>query len=296
MTWAELRDELTATLIVAGVDNAAMEARWIVERVGGDVDGAVSDEQATATATARAHEMAARRGAGEPLQYVLGEWSFRGIDVYVDSRVLIPRPETEITAQIAIAEAEALGLRRGRSDPWAGASTDGPNVADLGTGSGVIALALAHEIADVTVWAIDASGDALAVARANFSGAGTVSQRVRALEGDWFDALPDELRGRLSLVVSNPPYVAEHEELPAVVAEHEPRDALVAGPTGLEDLERILYAAPVWLTRPGTLVLEHAPHQVDALVSFARSVGFDEVAVHEDLAGRPRVLVCTMRA
>ena len=124
---------------------------------------------------------------------------------------------------------------RGPHDHWGGGTTSF-TVADLGTGSGAIALALASELPDAEVWATDVSDDALAVARANLAGVGSVATRVRLERGSWFEALPPELRGALRLVVSNPPYVAEHEvvELPADVADWEPRDALVSGPSGLE--------------------------------------------------------------
>src|SRR5688572_32021725 len=172
--------------------------------------------------------MVGRRGAGEPIQYVLGEWSFRGIDLLIDRRVLIPRPETEITAEVAIEEAQRLGARRGKPDPWAGAAT-AYTVADLGTGSGALALALAAELPDAAVWATDNSDDALAVARANLAGSGTIAARVRLAPGSWFDALPGDLRGQLRLLVANPPYVAEHElaGLPPEVRDYEPVTALV---------------------------------------------------------------------
>src|SRR6185369_8211237 len=185
--------------------------------------------------------MLERRVGGEPLQYVLGSWSFRGIDLMVDRRVLVPRPETEITAQVAIDEAVRAGARRGRSNGWMAGATRYA-VADLGTGSAAIALALAAELPDAAVWATDVSPDALAVARANLAGAGSPAARVRLAVGDWFDALPDDLHHGLRVVVANPPYIAEDEvpDLAPEVAHHEPRLALVSGPSGLEAIERII--------------------------------------------------------
>src|SRR6266487_4698274 len=119
------------------------------------------DEPAPSRSTEHLTELAGRRVAGEPLQYVLGGWLFRGLDLLVDPRVVIPRPETEVTAQVAIDEAVRLGARRGRPDPWAGTATM-YTVADLGTGSGAIALALAADLPDAGVWATDISPDALA--------------------------------------------------------------------------------------------------------------------------------------
>jgi release factor glutamine methyltransferase len=114
---------------------------------------------------------------------------------------------------------------------------------------------------------------------------------VRLAHGRWFDALPPVLLGRVDLVVSNPPYVAEGEPLPPEVADWEPSRALVAGPTGLEAIAEVVAAAPRWLARPGTLVLELAPHQAAAAARLARDAGFPTVAVLPDLADRPRVLV-----
>jgi release factor glutamine methyltransferase len=164
-------------------------------------------------------------------------------------------------------------------------------IADLGTGSGAIAIALAGELPDALVWATDVSTDALEVARANVAGCGQT--RVRLSEGSWFEALPDALRGELSLVVSNPPYIAEHEiaSLPAEVVGHEPRAALVSGPTGLEAIEELVTAAPPWLARDAAIVVEIAPHQAGAARAMARTAGFSDIVVREDLTGRPRVLV-----
>jgi release factor glutamine methyltransferase len=293
-TWRDLREDAERALGSAGIDDAATEARWMVEHVSG-YDAAelvaAEDEKVGSRPGTHLFELLDRRTGGEPLQYVLGCWTFLGSDLLVDRRVLIPRPETEVTARVAIDEAVRLGARRGPPDPWAGAATT-YTVADLGTGSGAIALALAAELPDAGVWATDESEEALAVARANLAGTGLPSTRVRLAAGSWFDALPSELRGRLRLVVSNPPYVAESEveDLPAELR-HEPQRALVAGPTGLEAIDQIVREAPTWLEPAGTLVCEIAPHQADRVRLAARTAGFDDVLVQRDLAGRDRVLV-----
>ena len=229
--------------------------------------------------------MLERRAAGEPLQYVLGQWGFRGLDLVVDRRVLIPRPETEVVAGVAVDELRRLvPAAAGRRLP--------PLAADIGTGSGAIALAVADEVPRALVWATDVSADALAVARANLAGTGSlVGPRVRLLHGPWFDPLPDELRGRVDVVVSNPPYVASGEALPAEVAAWEPAGALVSGPTGLEGIEAVVTGAAGWLARPGSLVVELAPHQAAEAAALAHRAGFDEVVVTDDLAGRARVLL-----
>lgn len=254
----------------------------MLERASGyDRAGLVArlDDPALERTVAYVEAMVERRRRGEPLQYVLGIWGFRQLDLVVDHRVLIPRPETEAVVEVALAELRRLG-------------TDRALAVDLGTGSGAIALSVALEVPAARVWGTDTSDDALAVARANLSGLGArVATRVRLAAGDWFEALPGELRGQVDLVVSNPPYIASHEALPAEVADWEPAGALVSGPTGLEAVARILSAAPGWLRRPGVAVVEIAPHQAEAAAELARDAGFDEVDVRPDLAGRPRALV-----
>jgi release factor glutamine methyltransferase len=276
-----LLGDVSASLRSARVDNAEQEARWLVERAAG-LDAAemllALDEPATVRGATHLHQMVERRAAGEPLQYVLGRWAFRTLDLYVDRRVLIPRPETEVLAEMALAECDRLGAQV---------------AVDLGTGSGAIALALAVERPKLEVWGTDASADALAVARANLAALGRAALRVRLKEGDWFAALPDELRGRIDVLVTNPPYVAEHEmpDLPADVREWEPELALVSGgPAGLDDVATILAEAPAWLARPGSVLVEMAPHQADAARDIARAAGFTAVSVWPDLTGRDRIL------
>jgi release factor glutamine methyltransferase len=271
-TWRELHAELAARV-------PDVEARWLVEEVSG-LDRSRWGETATAAGRARLAGLAERRLAGEPLQYVLGHWSFRGLDLLVDRRVLIPRPETEIVAELALAEARRCG--------------GPPVVADLGTGSGALALALAAELPGAEVWATDRSPDALDVARANLSAIDpSAASRVHFAEGMWYEALPGGLRGRLGVIVSNPPYVTESEfaGLPAEVRGHEPVAALVAGPTGRESLEDLVAGGLDWLEPGGALVLELAPDQAAPMGMLAEAEGYEAVAVHRDLAGRYRVLV-----
>lgn len=265
-------------LRVASERVGPQEARWLVERATGreGADHLLSlDEPVSARAAPFFLDMLERRVAGEPLQYVLGRWQFRTLELFVDRRVLIPRPETEVVAGHAI---DAAG---------------GRDVAvDLGTGSGAIALSLAAEVPGLEVWAADSSGDALDVARANLAGVGTLAaSRVRLVAGDWYGALPDVLRGRVDVIVSNPPYIADGEELPDDVVDWEPAAALFAGPTGLEAIEHIVAGAGDWLSPQGTLVVELAPHQAGAVVQLVRDAGAMNAVVHPDLAGRDRCLV-----
>ncbi|MDQ1444441.1 MAG: release factor glutamine methyltransferase [Acidimicrobiaceae bacterium] len=287
MIWRELLDEATVRL------GSKVDARRIVERAGG-FEGADFhaglDEPVSTRALAFFDSMVERRAAGEPLQYVVGAWGFRSLDLYVDRRVLIPRPETEQVVEHALAELAALTDRAASTD-LAGLK---PVVVDLGTGSGAIALSIASEVPAAQVWATDASADALAVARANLSGIGRAGSRVRLEHGSWFDALPKLLQGRVNLVVSNPPYVADGDTLPPEVLEWEPAGALFSGPTGLESAAAILEEAPRWLSRPGVCVLEIAPHRASAAVDLAREAGFADVDVRPDLAGRARALVARL--
>lgn len=277
LAWSSVWSETVAKLRDAGVERPDLEARWIIEDVAG-VDDPGSSESVSRRHLARLDALVARRLTGEPIQYVLGHWAFRQLDLLVDQRVLIPRPETEVVTQVALDEL-------GRS------TTANPVAVDLGTGSGAIAVSLVREHATCEVWATDRSAEAVAVARANAAGAGgRAAVRLRVTQGDWFDALPDELAGRLDLVVSNPPYVGDDEHLPAAVADWEPPDALRAGPEGLRDLLLLIERAPAWLAPGGAIVLEHAPTQADALTGLARAAGYVDVEVIDDLAGRPRVL------
>jgi release factor glutamine methyltransferase len=255
-------------------------ARWICETASG-ADGQefleLLEEPATHRTVVHLDAMVARYLGGEPLQYVLGHWAFRHLEVMVDPRVLIPRPETELLVDHAIA---AL---RAHERPL--------RVADLGTGSGVIGLSLAMELWHdaMEVWLTDVSRDALDVARANAAGIGRAASAVRIAEGSWFEALPSSLRGNLHLVASNPPYIAVDDLLvePTVHA-HEPHLALYASDDGLAHLSSIAVEAPRWLVPGGVLLLEIGSGQGGAVATLLRDAGFDEVRVHADLAGHDR--------
>ncbi|HLI24553.1 MAG TPA: peptide chain release factor N(5)-glutamine methyltransferase, partial [Acidimicrobiales bacterium] len=216
----------------------------------------------------------------------VGSWGFRGLDLFVDRRVLIPRPETEQVVEHALRELD--GRTAGRHPRQRRV------VVDLGTGSGAIALAVAAERPGTEVWATDVSAGALEVAGANLAGlGGRPATTVRLVAGSWWGALPAELRGRVDVAVSNPPYIAsgEMETLPPEVAGWEPRQALEAGPSGLEAIHAIIGGARPWVSPGGALVVEIAPHQAEAAAAAAVEAGFVLVEVRPDLTGRPRVLV-----
>lgn len=281
----ELLDEASVLLARRpGHPDASPEsdARRIVEEASGmpAAELAMSlDDPVTEGGKARFDSMLARRVSGEPLQYVLGHWGFRQLDLMVDRRVLIPRPETESVVDVCLAELDRLGV------------AETPTiVVDLGTGSGAIALAIATERVRTLVWASDASDDALDVARANLAGVGRGAARVTVVAGDWFEALPTDLRGSVQVLVSNPPYVADSADLPGEVADWEPTSALRAGVDGLDDLRRIIDGAPDWLVAEGVLVCEISPEQAEMVTELA-SQCFSEVRVEPDLTGRSRALV-----
>jgi release factor glutamine methyltransferase len=286
VSWRELLVEAEMRLRAAEDDEpAATDARRIVERASGYTSGELVLEQhqpVTTRQMAFFDTMIGRRLTGEPLQYVLGSWGFRRLDLFLDRRVLIPRPETETVAEHALRQFDQA-LRA--ADRRHGV------VVDLGTGSGAIALSFAAERPGAQVWATDLAADALDVARANCAALGRLGTRVTMVHGDWFAPLPETLRGTIDVVVSNPPYVAAHESLPPEVANWEPTAALVPGPTGLEAYERILADAGLWLDPGGAVVLEIGASQREAVSSLARAAGFAHVETHRDLSGRDRVVV-----
>ncbi|HTV11769.1 MAG TPA: peptide chain release factor N(5)-glutamine methyltransferase [Acidimicrobiales bacterium] len=275
MNWRELYEQALTSL----ADRQA--ARWLVEEVSGDRWPLALGCGAPDRAASTFHALLARRLAGEPVQYVLGHWAFRQLDLLVDGRVLIPRPETEVVVEVALRELDQLGAVK-------------PVVVDLGTGSGAIALSVAFERANAAVWAGDASADALEVASANLVGLGAqCAGRVHLVHGSWWDALPTSLKGSVDLAVSNPPYISSPElpRLPAEVAQWEPLEALIAGPTGLEAYEAVVPSAREWLSPHAVLVCEIAPQQAAQVEALARASGFKEVSVVQDMSGRDRALV-----
>jgi len=275
---------------VAELVGSAREARWLVEHVDGDAP--------------HAWALAERRAAGEPLQYVLGRWPFRSVELSVDPRVLIPRPETEQVVEVALGELASL-IAGASAVPGAHGDQRGPVCLDLGTGSGAIALALAVEggalAPGLVVLATDSSRDALDVAAANLAEVGrrnrAAADRVQLFEGHWFDALPTALVGTVDLLVANPPYVAEADfpHLDPTVRLWEPRAALVApdagGVGGMADIEAIVSGAARWLRPTGVLVVEIDPAQAEATLDAARRAGWSRSGVRHDLAGRVRMVV-----
>lgn len=230
----------------------------------------VHDEEAVPAEKLSEFELAVeRRARGEPLAYIIGRREFWSLDLQVSAAVLVPRPETELVVE------RCLALRSGQSGA----------VADLGTGSGAIALALAWERRGWKITATDRSAAALAIARANAQA--LAIGNVRFVIGDWYRALGGE---RFDLIASNPPYVAAADRaLRDPALRHEPLEALASGATGLEDLASLIAGAAGHLHSEGWLVLEHAPGQAADLAELLVAQGFRHVRCHADLAGLARV-------
>jgi release factor glutamine methyltransferase len=259
------------------------EARWLCEHACG-LDGAefasALDETPTTAMMASLDAMLVRRLAGEPLQYVMSRWAFRHLDLFVDKRVLIPRPETELAVEHAL-------LMLANLDGFA-------RVVDLGTGSGAIGLAIASEShpREVEVWLTDESSDALDVARANVATLGRHGSRVKIAQGSWWSALPEDLLGTIDVAVCNPPYIAIGDPEVAVdVLEWEPHTALFADDDGFADLQLVIVGAPRWLRAGGSLILEIGHRQAARVTEAMIAAGFEDVETHHDLAGRDRFVV-----
>ena len=216
-----------------------------------------------------------RRVAGEPLQYVTGEAEFCGLKLAVDRRVLIPRPETEILVEMVAARQPAT-------------------VVDVGTGSGCVALALAHRLPNAAVTATDISPEALAVSQAN-AARYPCKNFTRFLQGDLLSALPDSFTA--DAIVSNPPYIASGElaQLPREVKDFEPVQALVAGADGLDVIRRLVPAAKRFLSPIGFVALEIGAGQCPAVTELFIGAGYTVVQVEKDLQGIERVIVAQLR-
>ena len=228
-----------------------------------------------------------RRAQREPLQYIMGETEWSGLRLKTDKRALIPRPETELLVEFAVKAVKEL---RGAGEPALGPM----RILDLGTGTGALALALAKEFPDAAVTAVDASEEALALARENATALG-LSERVTILKSDWFSAVPEpkEAAERFALIVSNPPYLTEAEvaEAEPEVREFEPTSALIAADAGAADLKKIITEAPGFIADGGILALETGIAQHAELMAACAAAGFARSESRQDLTGRDRFVL-----
>lgn len=270
---ADLPATVGAALAAARGRIPAGEARLFLREILGVSAARIAaypEDTLTPAQAERFADLLARRAAGEPVAYLMGVREFYGRDFKVGPAVLIPRPETELIVDLV------------RERVPAGAA---PAILDLGTGSGALAVTLALELPSATVAAVDFSSAALGVARANAEALGA---RVRFVESDWFAAL--EVGERFGVIVSNPPYVADGDpHLAEGDVRFEPASALASGPAGLDDIVRIVAAAPAFLTPGGWLLLEHGYDQAAAVRELLLAGGFVEVASARDLAGIERI-------
>jgi release factor glutamine methyltransferase len=283
MTLVEAVNSAAITLSTAGIANARLDAEvllshilskdriWLITHR----DDVLDDKDRRAF-----DAMIQRRTIREPLQYLIGNQEFWGLEFKVTPDVLIPRPETELIIETAL----AVVVDRDRR----------VRIIDLCTGSGCIAVCLAKELASAHVIATDASERALAVARENARKHG-VADRIRYLEGDLFEPLEElDIRGQIDIVVSNPPYVRAGE-LPMLqpeVREYEPELALVAGPDGTEIAARIITFASEYLRKSGTFIMEMGLGQAETLTRMVEATGaYSKPGILKDLAGIERVIV-----
>jgi release factor glutamine methyltransferase len=262
-------------LDAAGCDSARLDAELLLANATGWDRARIAAEpeaRLPVGASREFGEMVRRRVRREPVAYILGRKGFRRIELLVDRRVLIPRPETELLVELA--------LELGPS-----------HVLDVGTGSGAIGLAVADEVPSSHVVATDTSFDAVRVAQSNAERLGLADRVDVVLRGR--DSLGGTGGGRCDLLLANLPYVseAEWEGLPPEIRDHEPRDALVAGTTGLEAIEALAEELAAMEARPAAVALETGAGQGEVVAELVRRAGYDNVEVRPDLAGHDRVVV-----
>lgn len=262
-------------------DEARREAALLLRHVLGVSDAwlvAHADETVDDSHAAAFRALVARRARGEPVAYLTGARGFHELDLHVTPDVLIPRPETELLVDLALARIPGRGEVSAQRHP-------GYRIADLGTGSGAIALAIARARPDVGVLATDASEAALAIARGNARRLGLPNVDFR--QGDWCAALGDT---GFDLIVSNPPYIAEADpHLQEGDLRFEPRAALASGADGLDAIRVIVRDAPARLRNGGWLLFEHGFEQGAAVRELLTAHGYTEIFTERDLEGRERV-------
>lgn len=276
---AELARRAAERLAAAGIAEARLEAELLLAHAVGrprlelflERDRALAGEE-----RARYDALVQRRVRREPLQYIVGRTAFREIELRSDSRALIPRPETEVLAGVALDWARVHGA------PYLRAL-------DIGTGTGALALSLLAEGGAAHAVATDVSADALALAAENAAALGLADRLELRLGPTWSPIRAEE---RFDLIVSNPPYIGAGEAaaLQPEVVDWEPHPALFGGTDGMAVLDPLVRGAGVHLNRPGLLAVELAPWQAERVAELADAAGLVRVRIIEDLAGRPRIV------
>ena len=249
-------------LLLHALGRPQSDRAWLIAH-----DDAVLSESATLAF----HALCQRRQQGEPLAYLVGSKPFFGLDLLVDKRVLVPRPDTETLVEWALELAMEL----------VPTFAENLSVLDMGTGSGAIALALKYAKPDWQVTASDTSADALVVAQNN---AKRLNLNINFLQNSWFEGLQST---KFNLIVSNPPYIVEGDAHMEALA-HEPKQALTSGADGLDDIRQIIAQAPDFLAKNGWLLLEHGFDQAAAVRDLLAQRGFVQVQSKLDLAGIER--------
>jgi release factor glutamine methyltransferase len=270
---SELQQQSLPLLVTAGVVFPDEELALILEAATGLPRASLQPSfEMTHQVASEIGAMVRRRTQGEPLHYVTGYVDFRSLRLAIGPGAFIPRPGT-----VAVVDRAEAALPRGGL------------VADVCTGCGAIALAIASERPDATVYGSDVSGEALAWAEENRARTGL---EVTLLLGDLFDPLPAELRGRFDVIVSNPPHVplGEARLMPRDVVDHEPAEALFAGADGLLIINRLALEALGWLKPDGWFVCELGESHNDEVTRHLRSLGYTDVAIHPDESRRRRVI------
>lgn len=299
MTAREALARATARLEVRGVPDAGHDAAVLLGQVLGRprLELPLYYSWRLSPAESAAYEALVERRAGrEPLQYILGSQGFMDFEVLVDGRALIPRPETELLAEKAIALGRAMSEERRAAGSGGRVADPGPRlcVADVGTGSGCLAIAIARALTEARVWATDASEQALALARQNAERLG-VAGRVEFVRGDLLEPL---LGGGVAvdLLVSNPPYIPSGElaGLQEEVRDHEPRLALDGGLDGLDAYRALASGAGPVLAGDGRVALELGYGQAAAVQALFEAAGFTAVEVSPDLAGLSRIMTARL--
>ncbi len=272
MTFQQAVEQATAKLLTVS-DSAQLDAQLLVcHCCDTELTALIAhpEKELTKTQSETFDSTLLRRAQGEPLAYITGTKEFWSLNLSVNQHVLIPRPETELLVELTLNKI---------------ANIESPHILELGTGSGAIAIALAHSRKDCQITATDISSEALEIASLNAS---EHNADIRFVHSDWYSKLTGQ---KFDVIVSNPPYVAEQDpNLNNHVTLFEPKNAVISQKNGLEDLAEIIENAPKYLKSSGTLLIEHGFQQAESVYKLFAKANFDSIVNHYDLAGNPRCM------